>query len=194
MIAERRVAAVLLHHPVLDRDGQIVTTAITNLDLHDLARSAHCFGLTDLFVAHPVAAQRELAQRVRDHWTTGSGARRIPDRKPALEILRIKSALEDAVEALGGEGNVEIWTTSAKSDPATRLDFSTARQRLRGGGPPVLIVLGTGWGLAPQVTGRAHVHLDPIASPRADGFNHLSVRAAGAIIFDRLLGRDAADR
>jgi hypothetical protein len=31
--------------------------------------------------------------------------------------------------------------------------------------------------------------LDPIRSPRADGFNHLSVRAAAAIIFDRVLGQ-----
>ena len=57
-----------------------MTTAITNLDLHDIARSAHTYGLSDFFVAHPIAAQRELAERVREHWVTGSGARRIPDR------------------------------------------------------------------------------------------------------------------
>jgi tRNA (guanine37-N1)-methyltransferase len=53
----------------------------------------------------------------------------------------------------------------------------------------VLIVLGTGWGLAPSVHARAHARLEPIRSPRADGYNHLSVRAAAAIMFDRLLGR-----
>jgi hypothetical protein len=29
--------------------------------------------------------------------------------------------------------------------------------------------------------------LAPIRSPREDGYNHLSVRAAAAVIFDRLL-------
>ncbi|HSU40802.1 MAG TPA: RNA methyltransferase, partial [Polyangiaceae bacterium] len=85
----RRLAAALVHHPVLDRQGAIVTTAITNLDLHDIARSAHTYGLTDFFVVHPVGAQRELAERVREHWTSGSGARRIPDRTPAMLGLRI---------------------------------------------------------------------------------------------------------
>jgi hypothetical protein len=35
-----RVAVALLHYPVLDRSGATVTTSITNLDLHDMARSA----------------------------------------------------------------------------------------------------------------------------------------------------------
>src|SRR5690606_14363961 len=45
VMKQRRVAAVLVHHPVLDRAGEVVTTAITNLDLHDIARSAHTYGL-----------------------------------------------------------------------------------------------------------------------------------------------------
>ncbi len=184
----RRVAAALIHHPVLDRSQSVVTTAITNLDLHDIARSAHCFGLTDLFIAHPVAAQRELARRVREHWVDGSGARRIPDRRPPMEKLRIVEDLDAAVAALGGDGGVELWTTSAAAGDSSVLGFEAARARLREEGQPVLFLFGTGWGLAPEVHQRAHVQLEPIASPRSDGFNHLSVRAAAAITFDRLLG------
>jgi len=51
-----------------------------------------------------------------------------------------------------------------------------------------LITFGTGWGLADEIMQRADWLLAPIRSPRADGFNHLSVRAAAAITFDRLLG------
>ncbi|HEY3497995.1 MAG TPA: RNA methyltransferase, partial [Polyangiaceae bacterium] len=75
----RRLAAALLHYPIYDRQRAIVTTAITNLDLHDISRSVRTYGLSDFFVAHPVAAQRDLAQRIQEHWITGSGARRIPD-------------------------------------------------------------------------------------------------------------------
>ena len=179
----RRVAAALVHHPVLDRGRSIVTTAITNLDLHDIARSAHTYGLSDYFVIHPVAAQRELAERVRAHWVSGSGARRIPDRSPALELLRIVPELDDALSALG---EAEIWTTSAVERPRL-MAFEQARERLHGEGPPVLIVFGTGWGLADSVCERAAFQLEPIRSPRPDGYNHLSVRAAAAITFDRLL-------
>jgi len=179
----RRVAVALVHYPVLDRQKSVVTTAITNLDLHDIARSAHSYGLSDYFVVHPIAAQRELAERVRSHWVGGSGARRIPDRSPALELLRIVPDLEDAISALGAP---EIWTTSAAAQGHV-LAYDAARARLAEPGPPVLIVFGTGWGLAESVYDRATHRLEPIRSPRPDGYNHLSVRAAAAISFDRLL-------
>lgn len=181
----RRLAVALVHYPVLDRQRAIVTTAITNLDLHDISRSAHAYGLTDFFAVHPIAAQRELALKVREHWTTGSGARRIPDRSPALSILRVVPSLDAALESLGGD--VELWTTSAVARP-TSVSHAVARERLHLAGRTILIVLGTGWGLADSVCDRAHAHLEPIRSPRADGWNHLSVRAAAAILFDRLCG------
>jgi hypothetical protein len=180
----RRIAAALLHYPVVDRHGRVVTTAITNLDLHDIARSAHTYALEAFFVVHPVAAQRALAERVQRHWTHGSGARRIPDRTAPMSMLRVVSSLEDAVSAF--DADTEIWTTSARR-VASGLSFENARARLRGEGGSVLIVFGTGWGLCPELYASATAHLDPILSPRPDGYNHLSVRAAAAIVFDRLM-------
>lgn len=182
----RTVALALVHHPVLDRQSALVTTAITNLDLHDIARSARTFGVSHYFVTHPIAAQRELAARVREHWTTGSGARRIPDRRPAMELLRIVASLDEAVAELGP--GAETWVTSARSGGASELGLEDARARLESPGPPVLLVLGTGWGLGPSILEQATVRLAPLRSPRQDGYNHLSVRAAAAIVLDRLLG------
>lgn len=184
----RRIATALLHFPVLDRGGNVVTTAITNLDLHDIARSAHCYGLSDFFVVHPVLAQRELVCRVRDHWVNGSGGRRIPDRRAPLSKLREVPTLEDAVEALGGQEQVELWTTGARPGTRAVVTFREARVLLQQPGPPVLVVFGTGWGLADAVDRLARLRLEPIQSPHAGGFNHLSVRGAAAIVFDRLLG------
>jgi len=181
----RALSAALVHYPVLDRQGAIVTTAITNLDLHDIARSVHTYGLDALYVVHPVAAQRALAQRVKEHWTEGSGGRRIPDRTPAMRGLVVVETLDDALRAAGDD--VELWTTSAISRERA-LSHPEARERLQGEGPPVLLVFGTGWGLAHDVCERARAHLAPIFSVRSDGYNHLSVRAAAAILFDRLRG------
>jgi len=185
MNTRRRVAAALVHYPILDRAGGIVTTAITNLDIHDISRSAYTFGLSDYFLVHPVAAQRELAQRVKDHWVDGAGAKRIPDRQPPMQGVRIVESLEQARASLGSDA--ELWTTSAKSR-AQALSYRAGSALLRAAGPPVLLVFGTGWGLAPSVEAQATRSLEPIASPRDDGFNHLSVRAAAAISFWRLLG------
>jgi hypothetical protein len=182
----RRLAIALVHHPVLDGTGAIVTTAVTNLDVHDLARSARSYGCTDYFVAHPIAAQRELVQRILSHWTEGSSGRRIPDRREALTVLRIVDSLTAAVEALGGREAVEIWVTAARAlGPA--LAFGDARGRLEGEGKAVLLVFGTGWGLAPSVLADADALLEPIRAATTD-YNHLSVRAACAIALDRLRG------
>jgi len=180
----RRIAAALVHYPVHDRARSVVTSAITNLDLHDIARSSHTYGLSDLFIVHPVAAQRLLAERVREHWISGSGARRIPDRTPAISILRIVTTLDDALTALGP--GAKLWVTSARGAGEV-LDFPAARAELSASGPPVLIVFGTGWGLGDAITERADARLASIVGRPADGYNHLSVRAAAAIIFDRLL-------
>jgi hypothetical protein len=189
MTSKREIVAALLHHPVLDRQSAIVTTAVTNLDVHDIARSAHTFGLSRFFVVHPVAAQRELVNRIRTHWVDGSGARRIPDRKPAMEIVRIASTFDDVVREVSADA--EIWTTSAATGGT--LALAAARERIAADGPPIVIVFGTGWGLAPEVHARAAGRLVGIRSPRSDGYNHLSVRAAAAIIFDRLFGSSAED-
>lgn len=183
----RRTAVALVHYPVLARDGNVVTTAITNLDLHDIARTTYTYGIEDYFVIHPVLAQRQLASRVVTHWTEGSGAQRIPDRSPPMSCLRVRESLQQVQTELGAD----LWVTSAQ--PLERaVSHASARTLMRTPSErPVLLVFGTGWGLAPEVTEAAEVQLAPIISPRPDGYNHLSVRAAVAILIDRLLGGPA---
>jgi hypothetical protein len=187
----RRLAIALVHHPVLDAQGSIVTSAITNLDVHDLARSARTYGVSDYFVVHPITAQRELVERIRSHWQTGSSGKRIPDRKLALELVRVVPSLDDAYTALGGRASIEVWSTAARKIGA--LDHGSARERALSeegkgdDGKPLLILFGTAWGLAPSVIEASDAVLAPIQM-NAD-YNHLSVRAACAILLDRLRGR-----
>jgi hypothetical protein len=181
----RRLAIALVHRPVLDKEGLVVTSALTNMDVHDLARSAVTYGCTDYFVVHPVEVQRELATRIVEHWTAGSSAKRIPTRKDALAIVRPVATLDDAVAALGDAPDVEVWVTAARVlEGKTALSFEVARAMLEGEGGPVLLVFGTGWGLAPEIIDRAQATLEPIRG--AGEWNHLSVRAACAIALDRL--------
>ncbi|NUP12039.1 MAG: RNA methyltransferase [Polyangiaceae bacterium] len=183
-----RIAIALVHHPVLDRDGDVVTTAMTNLDLHDMSRSARTYGAFAMFVTHPIEAQRELVARIRDHWVEGSGKKRIPDRARALELVRTTITLDEAIEACGGRAAVEVWTTAAAARGRAITTFADARARLEKTDKTVLLVFGTGWGLAPSVVDAADVHLEPIHGAPGSDFNHLSVRAACAIALDRLVG------
>jgi hypothetical protein len=186
----RRLAVTLLHYPVLDREGRSVTSAVTNIDIHDIARSCFTYGVELFYLVHPIMAQRTLVERVRAHWVDGTGKDRIPDRAPPMSRLRIASHLDEVLSDFAAGGEVELWTTSARPEPPI-LSHREARERLAQPGPPVVLALGTGWGLAETVHRRAGFRLAPIISPRADRYNHLSVRAAAAILLDRLLAEPA---
>ena len=177
----------LLHHPVLDKNGQIVTSAVTQIDIHDIARSATTYGARRFYVVTPVPALRALSEKILEHWETGYGSTYNLTRKEALSLVGLENDLDGtlvAVEHETGERPILV-VTSAHGGP-DRIDYEAVRARLERAGPPVLLVFGTGWGLAPEVMQRADVILSPILGPTP--YNHLSVRAAAAIILDRLRG------
>jgi hypothetical protein len=176
----------LVHHPVKDREGATVTTAVTNLDVHDLARSARTYDVVSYFVVTPIAAQQDLVERILEHWRTGSGSRRIPERSEALSRCRCVPSVEAAVEAVRErEGAPRILATGAKP-PVGRTAMAYAEGRAWIAQGPVILLFGTGHGLARELVDRADGVLAPIR-PGA-GYNHLSVRAAAAITLDRLFG------
>lgn len=178
----------LLHHPVLDRNGRLITSAVTSLDLHDLARSSRTFGVRGLYVVHPVADQREFARSVIDHWRIGYGRSFDARRVEALELIELVADLDAALaaaERASGRRPLIVYT-SARAESG--ISYAAMRERMNeSGAPPALILLGTGFGLAPSVRERADVVLEAIRGP--GDYNHLSVRAAASIILDRLGGR-----
>ncbi len=183
----RSVSIALVHYPVVGRQGELITTAVTNLDVHDLSRSARTYGLQAVYIVHPIDAQRTLIERVRNHWVTGPGSRRIPDRIEALGLVRVVPALESVIIEMSGSGqSPELWTTAAQAKGGAVHTYAEARALMATEGPPVLVIFGTGWGLAPSVLEQATLRLEPIRG--AGPWNHLSVRAACAISLDRLLG------
>ena len=92
-------------------------------------------------------------------------------------------AITQIVSQVGAEP--ELWATGAVSQGDVK-SYVELRQRLRTVGPPVMLLYGTGWGLAPSVFQQATLRIHPIEGVNA--WNHLSVRAACAIILDRLCG------
>jgi hypothetical protein len=176
----------LLHHPVLNREGRVVTTAVTNLDLHDIARAARTFGATGYFAVTPIARQRELIDRIVEHWVHGHGAERVPERAEAMRLLATVATLEEAIAAVSERAGAPPWTVATCARPGrATVSFSEVRRRL-GDGRPLVLLLGTGWGLADTALAAAEDVLEPISAP-GSGYNHLSVRSAAAILLDRLL-------
>jgi hypothetical protein len=175
----------LLHHPVYDKNGAVVTTAVTNMDVHDISRLACTFDLRAFYVATPVPTLRRLVERIVRHWSTGPGATYNETRKEALARMRLAHDLDAVVADVEREsgGMPRVVATSARLG-AGRLSFDALRARIATGSRAELLVFGTGWGLTEEVLARADDVLEPIRGRGA--YNHLSVRSAAAIILDRL--------
>lgn len=183
-----RTYLALVHHPTVDKTGKTITSAMTALDLHDLARLARTYGLGGVFAQTNLPQQIALMERLLLHWVGGFGAEYNPNRREALEILQMVESLDAAVEkaaARWGERPL-VAATSARTDGPARLGFSEVRARLADTARPALIVFGTGWGLAPEVLDRCDFVIEPIGAP--EGYNHLSVRSAASITVDRIFG------
>jgi len=178
--------ACLVHYPVRDKHDRAVATAITNLDIHDIARSARTFGLAGYYVVTPIKAQRWLAQRILTHWSEGWGATYNPNRKDALSTVSVVADMGTVNDALlERHGKAPWWVaTSARRYPNTVSFAQLAHEMTGEEKPPVCLIFGTGWGLHPELIADADAVLEPIEG--AGDYNHLSVRAAAAIIFFRL--------
>jgi hypothetical protein len=177
----------LTHYPVVNKKGNIIASALTNLDLHDISRAAKTYGLKSFFVVTPLEDQKALAERIIAHWTDGFGGVYNPQRRSALELIRIKDSLSAVYdEVAAAENNYPLTVATCARKYPTSIGYQEFRTMLSNGKPYVLI-LGTAWGLAEEFIFGADYVLEPIAGS-AD-YNHLSVRSAAAIIFDRLLGK-----
>jgi tRNA (guanine37-N1)-methyltransferase len=182
------VFLALLHYPVYDKNKQIVTTAVTNMDIHDIARSSKTYGIRGFYVVTPVKALQKLALKIVEHWQHGYGSQYNETRKEALALARIRDGLDDVlidIERDTGQKPIIVVTSARRG--TGRSSFVALRDVLLKETRPFLILLGTGWGLTESVFAQASYVLEPIEGT-AD-YNHLSVRSAAAIVLDRLLGR-----
>jgi hypothetical protein len=174
------LSIALLHYPCMDKNGEEVTTAITNLDLHDLARVCLTYGIDKLYIVHPYQVQRDFAEKIMSHWRTGYGGQYNPLRKKAFEVVR----LAESIDEIKADDNPLIVVTSARS---YKKAISWADLKNRINTDNVCLVFGTGWGLADSFLEKADAVVEPIDA--GTGYNHLSVRSAVSIAIDRLLGR-----
>jgi len=176
----------LAHYPVVNKRGDTIASAVTNLDLHDISRAAKTYGVKRFYVVTPLADQQSLIARIISHWTQGVGAVYNPARRSALDLIRVKDSVAAAAEAVQGIEKVYPKTvaTCARRYPSS-IGFEEFRGMLQHGRPH-LLVFGTAWGLADPFISQADYILEPISGQT--GYNHLSVRSAAGIILDRLVG------
>ncbi|KUO52390.1 MAG: hypothetical protein APF76_04975 [Desulfitibacter sp. BRH_c19] len=170
----------LVHHPVNNQNNQVITTSITNLDVHDIARLTSTYDLAGYYIVQPLNRQRELFQELIDYWKQGLGAQYNSSRAEAFQKVKVVATIEECLNDVTHDKKPIVVATGANL--CEDIDFIQLRQLMKDN--DIVILFGTGWGLTDEVTNKAHFRLTPIKS--IDKYNHLSVRSAASIIIDRL--------
>ena len=190
-----QIALVLLHYPVTNRAGEPVTTAVTNLDIHDISRTCRTYEIDHFFLVNPIEEQAKLVEEILNYWRTDRAKTWHPDRFEALsrtEFVPNFSAVRQALAARYPGQELEVVMPDARPIPNQKnYEETKARWVSEPESTVKVIVLGTGGGVAPSFYPEVQTYLEPIYGPLGDQgtYNHLSVRAAAAIILDRLFGK-----
>ncbi len=183
------LSVILLHENMVDKEGKIVTTSLTLIDIHDIARSSATYGAMRAYIAHPSPVLRRLAHTIEQHWEEGYGSTYNPDRKTAIETIDVVSDLDEAIHKIDlRTGKLPKLVATSAHEGADRTACPELRRLIREGDHPFLLMFGTGWGMSESLLARADFLLEPVRG--AGAYNHLSVRSACAIILDRLLGEN----
>ncbi len=179
------VDIVLMHYPVVNKIGEVIGSAVTNLDIHDIARAAATYGVDNYYIVTPYEDQQKLVNEILEHWKTGHGATYNPARKEALSKVRLAANLDDVITQVSSKRSAKplLLTTSAKEQEKT-LSYEAVRDKIKQK-EALLLLFGTAHGLTSEVMDMADFSLMPVGADT--GYNHLSVRSAVSIILDRLL-------
>ena len=177
----------LVHGPIRSKENKEITTSVTNLDIHDIARSARTFGFKRYFLITPIKNQQAMVNKILGFWEADSGLIYNPDRKNALSEAEVIDSIEMAIQKITEiEGKKPcVVVTGANFDHYDGQEKELL-QKIRLDGTPMFLLFGTGWGLTAPVVEQADFRLEPIFGIANDGYNHLSVRSAVAIYLDRL--------
>ncbi|MDL2313936.1 hypothetical protein LJC36_03025, partial [Desulfovibrio sp. OttesenSCG-928-C14] len=161
----KNLYSALIHYPVLDKEQKSTAVSLTNLDVHDIARSSCAYGLAAFFVVTPLEDQLSILGEVLGHWTAGAGGRANPDRRAALAGVRAARSLEEAVAQVREERGVSplLLASSArpkKSSGPPLITFDEAGKIIYT--RPAILLLGTGHGLAPELLDGCDYLLPPL--------------------------------
>ena len=181
----RNLYLCLVHYPVLLKTKNPGASSLTNLDIHDIARSSCGYGLGGLYVSTPLADQAQILREILRYWTQGAGAFSNPDRARALSLVRHVPEIADAaadIEKHTGRRPLMLGSSAEWRKPPV---YAPGMVRAALASGPVLLLLGTSHGLAPEALAACDGQLRPLRF--LDAYRRFSVRAAATAYLDRIL-------
>jgi hypothetical protein len=185
----------VVHYPTVSKNGEEIVTSVTNLDIHDIARSGRTFGTQAVFLINPLEAQHQVVERILWHWKQDQSNVYNPDRSDALQNVLWAYTIAEAQEKIRErEGHFPLTVVTSAQFQSCDGDVKSLLNKIFLDNRPVFLLFGTGWGLSASVVNNADFRLAPIISHNSDGYNHLSVRSAVSIYLDRIRQTQGRER
>lgn len=187
--------AALMHGDVMVErtiDNQVVTqegaSSVTSLDIHDIARSAKTYGLLGYYIVTPLEDQQKIVKKLLHFWQQGTGVTYNPSRHTAVSMVALHDQLASVIAAITEREGVAplVIATSARPVAEEKNITYYDQERVWSHKRPVLFLFGTAQGMGPSLLQQCDYVLAPLEG--FTHFNHLSVRSAAAVVFDRWLG------
>lgn len=178
----------LMHSQVLIKGKGVGHTSIASLDIHDIARTSKTFDIKQFFLVSQLVDQRNILASFLKFWHSREGKNYNQSRYDAVALVNAEENLTKVVKRIEeqeGKKPIIIATSAQQHGNTEQIDYYS-QGRIWQQERPVLFLFGTGQGLADEVLDQCDYILAPIQG--MSDYNHLSVRAAVAIILDRWLG------
>jgi tRNA (guanine37-N1)-methyltransferase len=182
---------VLMHSDVRLPDDRVGTTSVTSLDIHDVARSVATYGLAGYYLVTPLEDQQKIVRKLLSFWDSEVGKEYNKHRYEALQRVFLNDTLAAVIaDVRHREGKEPLLVATSARVNEYREHHGAITYNDQGlvwsHDRPVIFILGTGLGLSHDILKQSDFMVPPLygLSP----FNHLSVRSAAAVIFDRWLG------
>lgn len=128
-----------------------------------------------------------MIRKIMQFWESPVGKAYNAYRTQAFDIVDIQDSIAAAIESVTNREGLRpyVVTTDARTY-ANTISYKELRKRRETDCRPVLLLLGTGYGMTQEIMEAFDFILEPIRGYTT--YNHLSVRSAAAIILDRLAG------
>ena len=156
----------LVHYPIYNKRMNVIASAVTNFDIHDISRTCRTYNVQGYYIIHPLEVQKQIIDKILTYWQDGYGRVYNPDRADALSRVLwqpdIAGAVQTIVERTGKQPY--IVTTDARVYPNT-VSYSFMRKQLQEGDRPVLLLFGTGFGIEAETMAKFDYILEPVYGP-----------------------------
>lgn len=173
----------LVHYPVLNRLGETISSTVDSFDFFDASRLALTFGIDQMYIVHPKAAQQALVARLIEHGQKQGreqAERGYFDHSQGVQDLQV--AVDDVTRRCGRAPKIIATTAKPGVD---RVSVRALREELSPESPQLWLI-GKAWGMTQALIEGADAVVESIDG--RTGYNHLSVRSALSIYVDRMLG------